>query len=245
MSEGLIFVLVIGALVLVAVARVFFSARAQRRREQAAATEKARNEALFRSMFPELQPLYHPERLVEFVEARIKGKANARGKREWDWNNPPGFPGLRARIAATEKGERVMLTRPDGKAAGEFLYEAAPKIGVMRVGKGKLTIDLSNRPAPRVRYWHPERQFKWSLKGWVFNTPMADEPFSTSSSETSSSSFTSSSSDSRATTAALVGAGGAFDGGGAAGGWDSSAGGGPAPEAPSIGGSESAAATAY
>ena len=245
MSDGLMFFLVLGGFLLIVVMRAFFSARAQRRREKSAATEKARNEALFCSMFPELQPHYHPERLVEFVAARIKGKANARGKREWDWNNPPGFPGLRANFAATDKGERVTLTGPDGKAVSEFLYEAAPAIGVMRVGKGKLTVDLSNRPAPRVRYWHPEREFKWSLKGWVFKTPIADEPFSSSSPESSNSSFTSSSDSRSATTAALAGAGGAFDGGGAAGGWDAPSSGGATPDAAAGGGADSTSATAY
>lgn len=221
MSEGLMFILVISGFVLIVVLRAVFSARSKRRREESAAAEKERNEALFRSMFPELQPHYHPERLIEFVDARTRGKTNARGKREWDWNNPPGFPGLRARISATDKGERVALNDATGKAVTSFLYEAAPAIGVMRVGKGKLTVDLSNRPAPRVRYWHPDREFKWSLKGWVFKTAVADEPFTSSSSESSSSSYSSSSFDSRpAAAAALMGAGGAFDGGGAAGGWD-------------------------
>ena len=222
MTEGMMFFLVIGGFVLIVVVRAVFSARARRRREQDVAAETARNEALFRSMFPELQPHYHPERLLEFVDAYGNGKTNARGKHDWDWKNPPGFPGLRATFNATDKGERVMLRDAAGKTVSEFLYEAAPAIGVMRVGKGKITVDLSNRPAPRVRYWHPDREFKWSLKGWVFKTPIADEPFSSSSSETSSSSFTSSSSaDSRlATAAAFAGAGGTFDGGGAAGSWD-------------------------
>lgn len=245
MSDGLLVFLALGGFVLIVVLRAFFSARAQRSREQSAASEKARNEALFRSMFPELQPHFHPERLVEFVAARIKGKANARGKRAWDWNNPPGFPGLHADFAATDKGEHVTLKDPDGKAVGDFLYEAAPDIGVMRVGKGKLTVDLRNRPSPRVRYWHPEREFKWSLKEWVFKTPIADEPFSSSRSESNSSSFTSSS-DSRSTTAAaLVGAGGTFDGGGAAGGWDAPSSGGASPDATTGGGTDSTAATAY
>ncbi len=255
MSDGLMFILVISGFVLIVVLRAVFSARARRRREENAAAEKERNEALFRSMFPELQPHYHPERLIEFVDARTRGKTNARGKAEWDWNNPPGFPGLRARISATDKGERVMLNDSTGKAVTSFLYEAAPAIGIMRVanGKGKLTVDLSNRPAPRVRYWHPEREFKWSLKGWVFKTPIADEPFTSSTSDTRSSSFTSSSSSdsSRSAAAAFVGAGGAFDGGGAAGGWD--AGGGDAAassasdggSAASESGSESDSATAY
>lgn len=252
MSDGLMFILVISGFVLIVVLRAVFSARARRRRDESAAAEKERNEALFRSMFPELQPLFHPERLVEFVDARTmadrKGKANARGKPEWDWNNPPGFPGLRAKFSATDKGERVTLNNQDGKTVGEFLYEAAPDIGVMRVanGKGKITIDLSNRPAPRVRYWHPEREFKWSLKGWVFKTAVADEPFTSSSSDYSSSSFTSSSSsDSRpAAAAALMGAGGAFDGGGAAGGWDAAPG--SASAADTSGGSaDTTTATAY
>ncbi len=253
MSDGLMFILVISGFVLIVVLRAVFSARAKRRREESAAAEKERNEALFRSMFPELQPLFHPERLVEFVDARTaadrKGKANARGKPEWEWNNPPGFPGMRARFVNTDKGERVTLNNQDGKTVGEFLYEAAPAIGVMRVakGKGKLTIDLSNRPAPRVRYWHPDREFKWSLKGWVFKTAVADEPFSSSSSESSSSSFSSSSSssDSRpAAAAALVGAGGAFDGGGAAGSWDAAPGGTDAADT-SGGSADSTSATAY
>lgn len=219
MSEDFLITMVIGGLVLMVFLSWFLSNLAKRHRARNAADEKARNETLFKSMFPELQPYFHPERLVEYVDARTRRKPNPRGKTDWEWNNPPGFPGVLMKCSATEKGERVLLCGQDGGRLGEFKYEAAPAIGVMRVGKGKLTIDLNNRPAPRVRYWHPEREFKWSLKGWVFKTPMADDAFSSDSSSFSSSS-SSSSSDSRVAAAAFAGAGGAFDGGGAAGGWD-------------------------
>ncbi|MBL8520860.1 MAG: hypothetical protein JNK75_09315 [Betaproteobacteria bacterium] len=222
MSEGLVIGIGIGGIVLFLVLFSLLGRWMKRSAERTALAARERNETLYRAMFPELQPHYHPERLLDFVQALRKRRGNKK-RPEPDWNDVPGFPGLNATFVATEKGERVTLKEPAGKAVTDFLYQDVDNAGVLRVGKGKLTVDLANPADPRVRYWHPEREFKWSRKGWTFKTPMADEPFTSSTSDSSHSSFTSSSSsaDSRAATAvAFAGAGGAFDGGGAAGSWD-------------------------
>lgn len=224
MKEAVLLALSVGLVIVVHFAGKWYRRRAQSGRATGdpGAQERDRNEALFQSMFPELQPHYHPERLVKFVNA-CNGRRGANGKRrQTAWADAPGFPGLAAAFTPTDKGERVVLTDAGGAVASEFLYQSTPTSGVLRVGKGKLTVDLARPNDPRVRYWHPAREFKWSRNGWIFNTTMADEPFATSNSDSGGVSFTSSSSgDSRvASAAALVGAGGAFDGGGASGGWD-------------------------
>ncbi|MBL0140496.1 MAG: hypothetical protein IPP91_00065 [Betaproteobacteria bacterium] len=180
--------------------------------------QRDKNEALFLSMFPELQPYYHPAKLVEYVAARAARKAT---KGAWRWATPPGFEAAaQADIAPDPKGERVRLLDVAGKPISEFVYGTSPEGGVLRVGKGKLTVDVRKPKQPRVRYWHPEREFKWSLAGWEFKTPVADEPFESSSSRSSFSSEGSDSSRSIATAAAFAGLGGTFDGGGASAGWD-------------------------
>lgn len=188
-----------------------------KRRRDTQDTEKLRgkNEALFRSMFPELQPHFHPERLVEFAQARLGRSWSAKAR----WANPAGFPGAAvAELKAEERDrERVRLLDRAGMLLHEFTFEKHPEGGVLRLGKGKFTVDVRKPPQPRVRYWHPDREFKWSRAGWVFKTPVADEPF-----ESSSSSSSSGSSRSATAAAGIVGLGGTFDGGGAAAGWDDS-----------------------
>jgi uncharacterized membrane protein YgcG len=217
MEDRFGFFLFVAVMAILVVAVPIGSAIAGRRRQRQALADKERDETLFRSMFPELQPYYHPERLVEFVTARIARKGT---QKAWGWDNPPGFSGVRTEFSQADKGERVRLLDTGRKPRGEFLYEPIAGGGVLRVGKGKLTVDISKPAQPRVRYWHPEREFKWSLAGWVFKTPVADEPFESSSSSSSFSSSSSDSSRSAATAAGFAGLGGTFDGGGASAGWD-------------------------
>jgi len=198
----------------------------------------ARNEALFVSMFPDLQPYFHPTKLIEFVRARLASRPPQGGK---VWKNPPGFGVEDASIGFDNGRESVQLRDAQGQVLADFFFEEHPEGGVIRFGKGKFTVNLREQ-VPRVRYWHPDREFKWSQpKGWTFVTRVADEPFSRSDSDSSSSSSSGSSRDSSisGTTAAaagaagIVAAGGAFDGGGASQAWDDSA------------GSEGGTATAY
>lgn len=222
MGEGILFWLVIGAIVYFTVGRAIVAKFMERRRLQSTTDLHARNEALFRSMFPELQPHFHPERLVAFVRARLdRGPVPAVSQ----WKDPAGFPAAAmAESALGDKGrERVVLRgQAGGGVIGEFQFEKVPEGGVLRLGRGKLTVNLREPGDPRVRYWHPDREFKWSRAGWVFTTPVADEPFASSSSSSSFSSGDSSSGATRATAAAagIVGLGGTFDGGGASAGWD-------------------------
>lgn len=209
----------IGFMVLFFGVIVFIIVRAVRAGGQA----RKRDEALFVSMFPDLQPYFHPERLVSFVRAQRTGRRGAvTSSTGTIWKNPPG---LGVPVLEIDPGNmRVPYRMRDesGALLGQFLYDTHAEGGVLRVGKGKLTV-ITLDAVPRVRYWHPQREFKWSqTKGWKFVTPVAD--YSTygndSDSSSSSSSFSSSSdsSDSRAP----VGGGGTFDGGGASGGWDDS-----------------------
>ena len=196
------------------------NARAARRTRM----DKERNEALFRTMFPDLQPHFHPEKLLEFVKARRAQRPGAAGR---VWKNPPGFAAADAADIKFDNGrERVRLLDAAGAMLAQFFFEEHAEGGVLRMGKGKFTVN-TREAVPRVRYWHPDREFKWSRsKGWTFTTRMADDSFSSSSGSSDSSSSSSSSSSTTAAVAgaagaaAVMGAGGAFDGGGASQGWD-------------------------
>ncbi|APV51731.1 hypothetical protein BWI17_19800 [Betaproteobacteria bacterium GR16-43] len=178
---------------------------------------KSRNEAMFVSMFPELQPHFHPENLLKFVTQR-RGRRPGAGVSSWD--TVDGFPGLRARIANEPDDETYRLLDAEGKERAAFRYQEHVEGGILRVGKGKLTVRTVFKDNQRVSYWHPNREFKWSRrKGWVFVTPMADDSFS-SSRDDRTSSFSSSDSSRSSAEAPFAGGGGTFDGGGASGGWD-------------------------
>ena len=182
----------------------------------------ARQEALFRASFPELPPHFHPEKVLRFVEAwRLPGRIGD------EWPSPPGFGVERARFGkAGPKGQPVDLLDAAGATLATFLIQEHADGAVMRIGLGKLTI---NRRDSAVRYWHPQREFKWSrAKGWRLISALSDREIessdhgsSFSSDSPSSSSRTTSTAAAAAAGAAVVaGAGGAFDGGGASNAWD-------------------------
>jgi len=111
-------------------------------------------------------------------------------------------------------------------AFGRFVFQEHAEGGVLRMGPGKLTANLRDAA---VRYWHPEREFKWSkLKGWRLITSLSDRSIDSSDRGTSWSSSDSSSATSTAAaaagTAAVLGAGGAFDGGGSSDSWSDASG---------------------
>lgn len=184
-----------------------------------------RGDALFRSMFPELQPHLHPQKMLDFVVARL-----ARGGKPGTWKNPPGFADGSATIAQVDGREQVTLLDPAGQQRARFIFEKHPEGGVLRVGKGKVTVSSRDTNNRRVRYWHPDREFKWKQRGsvWSFQSRMSDREIESSSDRTSfsdsSSSSSSSSSSDFARGAAVAGgiaaAGGTFDGGGANASWD-------------------------
>ncbi|WP_171090866.1 hypothetical protein [Usitatibacter rugosus] len=183
-----------------------------------------RDEALFVSMFPDLQPHFHPERLVEFVRAQRSGKRAAASRTaSATWKNPPGLGVHAVEIEPGHLRVPYKMRDESGALLGQFLYDEIPEGGVLRVGEGKLTVNVMDK-IPRVRYWHPRREFKWSQKkGWAFATPLADahdSDSSYSSSDSSSHSFSTSRDD--GVSPAPVGGGGTFDGGGASGSWDDS-----------------------
>lgn len=185
-----------------------------------------RGDAYFKAMFPELQPLFHPEKAISLVRDRNSRIKVVDGRR---WDYPSGLEIDFAQVAIVKDREYIRLFDAAGAQLTEFEYEKQPAGGMLRIGRGKLTVTLEVDDNPRVRYWHPEREFKWSRKGgWQFTTPIAERPVDSNDSGSSFSSDRSSSSSSgyatvaaAAGTAALVsGAGGAFAGGGASEGWD-------------------------
>ena len=217
------------AIVFVVIFVAIFAARfrAARRDSRRASESAARSEAMFQSMFPELQPHYHPLKLLDFVRAR-----RSRSARRGVWKNPPGFATESAETTLEDGKERVRLRDAAGAVVGEFVFEEHAEGGVLRVGKGKLTVNTQDVASPRVRYWHPDREFKWKRGQWTFQSRMADreiESSSDSSSSFSSDSSSTSSSGAARTAAAAAGiaaAGGAFDGGGASTGFEGDADGG-------------------
>ena len=184
-----------------------------------------RDEALYQSLFPDLQPHFHPVRLHEFVKA---WRARKPRQPPYSWDNPPGFPGAaKADFTPDPKGQRVRILDAAGAALVQFILESHAEGAAVRYGPGKFTVDIRNKADPRVRYWHPKREFKWSQnKGWRFVSPVADEAIDSNDSGTSysrdndSSSSTSSRSSGAAAAAGVAGLGGTFDGGGASAGWD-------------------------
>lgn len=193
--------------------------------------QRQRSDGYFQSMFPELQPHFHPRKVVQFVRA-----CNARTKSHVrEWRSPPGFEQATATIALVEGAEQVRLLDGAGALLAEFAYERGPKGGVLRVGQGEMTVEIQEAQDTHVRYRHPGREFKWSSKGgWQFTTPVAEHPIDSNdgggthwSNEHGSVSSGSGSAGRVATVgaaAALVsGAGGAFAGGGASDQWDTRA----------------------
>lgn len=179
--------------------------------------DATKNEALFVSMFPDLQPFFHPAKLYEYATARLKIAPPRNGK---VWKNPPGFAQHVADIGFEAERESVRLLDAAGTLLTQFVFENHPEGCAIRFGKGKFTVSTHNPKAPRVRYWDPRREFKWTPKTWKFKTPMADRPFASSDRSTGLSSDSTSSSSSRAASAApFAAAGGTFDGGGASQSW--------------------------
>lgn len=232
--------------------------RAAGRRSGSMPREMAeRMETLFKASFPELQPHFHPARVHQFVKERVARKAPSR---DTTWKNPPGFPAAAAaEIELDGLRDKVRLVDAAGATLADFIYEEHPEGGVLRYGKGKFTVNVKG-PQPRVRYWHPEREFKWTPTGWKMDTRLADQSLESSdrSSSDSSSSSSSSSSISRGAAAGaaaggIIAAGGTFDGGGASAAWDegggaggSSSGSDASPDFSSVeSGSSSSSSTGY
>ena len=240
MSIDAIMVMVVVGLFVVAIVMAIRQAARKRAGvgpRQSKPPRDPRADAYFRAMFPELQPYFHPEKVVRLVRDR-NGRADVVDGRTW--KAPEGFETVAAVAVALVAGrERLRLQDAARATLVEFDYERAPTGAALRIGRGKLTAALDQQTNPRVRYWHPEREFKWSRKGgWQFTTPLADESidsdergsrFSSASSSSSSSSSgyggVAAAAGATAGAAALVsGAGGAFAGGGASGDWDAAAG---------------------
>lgn len=131
-----------------------------------------RMEALFAAGYPELQPHFHPRQVAEYAMAR---RARKGGEAAFRWENPPGFTLAAAALVAPDaKGEKTRLVDKAGSTLAEFLFEPQPTGAVLRVGKGKLTVDMQGLE-PKVKYWHPERDFKWTPSSWNLKSGMAEQ----------------------------------------------------------------------
>ena len=208
--------------------------------------QRGRDEALFVSMFPDLQPYFHPEKVLQYVQARVKREIDPAGT---TWRDPPGFGVPAAEIHYDDQQREVTrLLDAAGAKLAEFIYQPSPEGGIIRVGAGKLTVNDQVKSAPRVRYWNPDREFKWTRQGWKFLTRMSEQPIGGYEPYSSSSdSFTSSSSSGGSSAAAMTGGGGTFDGGGASGSWSEggSAGRSESASSDSDNSSSTASATSY
>src|SRR6185369_15864704 len=107
-----------------------------------AAANQAKFEALFASMFPDLQPYYHPRNVLEFVRARLAQEPSRGGIRI---KNPPGFPVDAADVSfqTDSKGrehEVWHLLDGTGQRLSAFMFESDAKDGMVRVGKGKFRV---------------------------------------------------------------------------------------------------------
>jgi hypothetical protein len=201
--------------------------------------EKAKNEAYFVSMFPELQPYFHPAKVLAFARARLAGPKPRDGAKI---SNPAGFGVNSASVSfSRDKKARTVeawrLLDEAGRQLAQFTFDADAKDAIFRVGVGKLRADLY---ADRVRYWHPDREFKWRAPGlWTFVTRVFERPVSTTDDGALGFSDSSSSGSRTAATAAavagIVAAGGTFDGGGASAAWDGRSGGSPDSEGATAG----------
>ena len=131
-----------------------------------------RMETLFATGFPELQPHFHPRQVAEYAMARRSRKG---GQAAFRWENPPGFTLAAAALVAPEgKAEKTRLVDKAGATLAEFLFEPQPTGAVLRVGKGKLTVDMQGAD-PKVKYWHPEREFKWTPSSWDLKSGLAEQ----------------------------------------------------------------------
>ena len=192
--------------------------------EKTQAEVAGRMDALFRTSFPELQPHFHPARVHEYVAGRRARKVEA--PRPFKWKSPPGFPAAaEADIQVEGERENVRLLDAAGGVLAAFAYDEHAEGGVIRLGKGKFTVSIVG-PEPRVKYWHPQREFKWTPRSWKMKTGVAESPLESSPSSSShddnyrSSSSTSTTAAAAAAGAGIVAAGGTFDGGGASAAWD-------------------------
>jgi len=222
MDANLLFLLIPGFFIAVIVVLVFLAVIDKVKRGRNVAAQRQKQEALFQATFPELQPYFHPEKVLEFIAAWLKRPMDPG---TFEWKDPPGLGVARARFAAAgEKGQPVELLDAAGAMLTRFLLQEHDQGGVIRIGPGKLTANVDDAA---VRYWHPQREFKWSrAKGWRLITSLAERPIDSSDYGTSYSSSDrsyGSTAAAAAATGAVVGAGGAFDGGGASESWDGAA----------------------
>jgi hypothetical protein len=176
---------VIVAIVLVA----FFGVRAMLKASTAKLARmqremQARQEALFAAGFPELQPHFHPKNVYEYAKARQARKASSG---PFQWRNPPGFAlATVADVVPDGLKDRVRLLDAKDAELANFVFEEHAEGAAVRVGKGKFTVGLKS-PEPRVRYWHPEREFKWTPTSWKMTSALAEQALHSRTSRSSSS----------------------------------------------------------
>jgi hypothetical protein len=135
---------------------------------------------------PTCSRYYHPQQAL-----RLRGRApHGNVFRAEPTRNPPGFAGATADVRVEKTGAKsVRILDADGHAPHPVrLREAQRGRGDPR-RQGQVHRDHTRNPRePRVRYWHPEREFKWTPLTWKFKTSVADRPFESGDSRSSFSS---------------------------------------------------------
>ena len=205
MDVQLVVILVIVGVVIFVVRKALKASNAkfaQMKREM-----EARTEALFKAGFPELQPHFHPKSVYEYAKAHAARKSSGDKSK---WRNPPGFTlATFADVQPDGPKDRVRLLDAQDAELASFVFEDHAEGAALRVGKGKFTVGLKS-PEPKVRYWHPEREFKWTPNSWNMKSPLAEQSLrSRSSSGSDDDSPDWSSSTGTFATGAAVGAGAA------------------------------------
>ncbi len=188
--------------------------------EQRAAS--AKGEALFQSMFPDLQPYFHPARLAEWLTGYGQRKDQAVGGIMEMGLPVPGFPEAQCCEVVPEGNQkRVRILDTTGLALSEFEFTDERFGGTITMVSGRFRVDLGNRDDPMVQFRGGDREFDWSgQRGWRFRTPVADHGFDTYDDGLRWSDDSPSSTAVAVTAGAMVAAGGTFGGAGASGAWD-------------------------
>src|SRR5215212_7634322 len=98
-------IFVLGIVVLVCVSWLADRIKAERKKKRnARPAYDAKGEALFRSMFPDLLPHFHPAQLLTYVRTRNRSSLPPAGK---PWVDPPGLGPVSALFETVAGRERV------------------------------------------------------------------------------------------------------------------------------------------
>lgn len=182
----------------------------------------AKGEALFKSMFPDLQPYFHPARLAQWLAAYRERKGRMVGDLPRMDRPVPGFPeAQRCELLPDDNRKYVRVLDAEGLPCCEFHLEEERFGAMLATTAGSFRVDLDNPDDPAISFRASDREFDWSRKGgWRFRTPVAEQGIDSYDDGLRWSDDAHSSSSSSPASGMIVAAGGAFGGAGASGAWD-------------------------